>query len=427
MRPRSPVSVSQRLRQDTPVDRPGAATHSRRQFLRTAGTVAAGLGLGLRALSSDAADSVDLPFANGDRQLVKYPQKRPLIVLTSRPPQLETPWSVFDESVITPNDAFFVRYHLAGVPTDIDLDTYRISIKGLVNTPLSLSVTDLKALDAVDVVAVNQCSGNSRGFFDPRVAGGQLANGAMGNARWRGVPLKTLLDKAGVKAGAKQVKFDGVDGPVLPTTPDFAKALDIDHAMGGEVMVAYAMNGADLPMLNGYPVRLIVPGYYGTYWVKHLNEITVIDEVLNNFWMATAYRIPDNACACVPPGEAATKTRPIGRFDVRSFITNVDDGSRVAADKAFPVRGIAFDGGYGISEVDLSTDGGRTWKAAELGKDLGKYSFRAWQAAVTLSPGKHDLKVRATNVIGQSQPSNPLWNPAGYMRNVVETTHVIAA
>jgi DMSO/TMAO reductase YedYZ molybdopterin-dependent catalytic subunit len=406
---------------------PAGSIPSRRQFLRAAGTVAAGLGLGLRTLSAGAADSVDLPIGNGERQLVKYPQKRPLIVLTSRPPQLETPWSVFDDSVITPNDAFFVRYHLAGVPTSIDLDTYRISIKGLVNTPISLSVAELKALDSVDVVAVNQCSGNSRGFFDPRVAGGQLANGAMGNARWRGVPLKTLLDKAGVKAGAKQVKFDGVDGPVLPSTPDFAKALDIDHAMDGEVMIGYAMNGADLPMLNGYPVRLIVPGYYGTYWVKHLNEITVIDDVLNNFWMATAYRIPDNACACVPPGGAATKTRPIGRLDVRSFITNVDDGARIAADRAIPVRGIAFDGGYGISEVDLSTDGGRTWKAAELGKDLGKYSFRAWQAAVTLPPGKHDLKVRATNAIGQSQPSDPLWNPSGYMRNVVETTHVIAA
>ena len=163
-------------------------------------------------------------------------------------------------------------------------------------------------MDPIEIVAVNQCSGNSRGFFEPRVAGGQLANGAMGNARWKGVPLRAILDKAGVQAGARQATFDGLDGPVLPATPDFVKALDIDHARDGEVMVAYAMNGEDLPFLNGYPLRLIVPGYYGTYWVKHLNRIDVIDGVYDGFWMKTAYRIPDNACACVEPGKAPAAT-----------------------------------------------------------------------------------------------------------------------
>jgi len=405
----------------------GSMLHSRRRFLQTASALGAGALIGGRGAAAAAADAVTLPIGNGERPLATYPQKRPLIVLTQRPPQLETPWAVFDQGVITPNDAFFVRYHLAGIPTAIDVDSFRIAVKGKVNSPLSLSVAELKRMDAVEVVAVNQCSGNSRGFFSPRVAGGQLANGAMGNARWRGVPLKAVLDKAGVQAGAKQVRFDGLDGPVLPATPDFAKALDVDHAMDGEVMIAYAMNDADLPMLNGYPVRLVVPGYFGTYWVKHLNEITVIDETLNNFWMATAYRIPDNACACVAPGSAPKNTVPIGRFAVRSFITNLDDGARLEAGKDVLVRGIAFDGGYGIREVDLSLDGGASWKEATLGKDLGKYSFRAWQTTVVLSPGTHELKVRAVNTIGQSQPSQALWNPAGYLRNVVETTRVSAA
>jgi sulfite dehydrogenase (cytochrome) subunit A len=291
---------------------------------------------------------------------------------------------------------------------------------------LTLSLSDLKKLDSIEYVAVNQCSGNGRGLVNPRVAGGQLANGAMGNAKWRGVPLKAILDKAGVQAGAKQVRFDGLDGPVLPATPDFAKALDIDHAMDGEVMIAYAMNDADLPMLNGYPVRLIVPGYFGTYWVKHLNEITVIDEILANFWMATAYRIPDNPCACVAPGTAPKRTTPINRFGVRSFVTNLKDGAKVKAGAGIPVRGIAFDGGYGIGEVSLSTDGGRTWEAARLGKDLGKYSFREWESTIRLTEGGHELKVRAVNAIGQSQPMEPLWNPAGYLRNVVETIRVSA-
>jgi len=259
------------------------------------------------------------------------------------------------------------------------------------------------------------------------VAGGQLGNGAMGNAKWRGVPLKAVLEMAGVQAGAKQVRFDGLDGPVLPGTPDFAKALDLDHASDGEVMLAYSMNDADLPMLNGYPVRLVVPGYFGTYWVKHLNEITVLDAVLDNFWMTTAYRIPDNPCACLAPGTAAKKTVPISRLPVRSFITNIRDGATVRSGRPMLLRGIAFDSGYGIREVSVSPDDGHTWKEAVLGRDLGKYSFRQWETSVALQRGAHALRVRAVNAIGQSQPLEALWNPSGYMRNVAEATHVTAA
>src|SRR5512135_3386472 len=241
------------------------------------------------------AQNVTLPIGNGERPMVKYPQKRPMIGLTQRPPQLETPFAVFNENVITPNDAFFVRYHLANIPFDtIDPDAWTIDVKGKVNKPLKIKLADLKRMPAVEIVAVNQCSGNSRGLFEPRVAGGQLANGAMGNARWKGVPLKAVLDHAGVQAGSRQVTFNGMDGPVMDTTPDFIKALDIDHARDGEVMLAYGMNGEDLPLLNGFPLRLVVPGYYGTYWVKHLNEITVIDHSFDGFWMKSAYRIPDN-------------------------------------------------------------------------------------------------------------------------------------
>lgn len=402
----------------------------RRELLRRAGlgALALGAGSGSAPMRALAADSVTLPFGNGERALVKYPQKRPLIQMTARPPQLETPFAVFDEGAVTPNDAFFVRYHLSDIPLSIDPETFQIEVKGNVNTPLSLSIQDLKTgFEPAEIVAVNQCSGNSRGFFEPRVAGGQLANGAMGNARWKGVSLKAVLDKAGVQAGAKQVTYGGLDGPVVPETPDFVKALDIDHARDGEVMIAYAMNGEDLPWLNGYPVRLVVPGYYGTYWVKHLNEITIIDSVYDGFWMKSAYRIPNNACACTPPGQAPAATVPINRYDVRSFITNMRDGATVKAGAETLVKGIAFDGGYGITDVALSTDGGKSWTGARLGQDLGKYSFREWQTMVRLAPGPHDLKVRASNRIGQSQPIEPLWNPAGYMRNVVETVRVQAA
>jgi hypothetical protein len=281
-------------------------------------------------------------------------------------------------------------------------------------------------MGGAEIVALNQCSGNSRGFSNPRVGGGQLGNGAMGNARWTGVPLKTVLERAGLKAGSVQVTFNGMDMPPVAGGPDFVKALDVDHALDGEVMLAWQMNGADLPVLNGYPVRLIVPGYYGTYWVKHLNDIAVTDKPFDGFWMSTAYRIPDNACACIAPGTTPAKTTPIKRFDVRSFITSLADGAQVKAGRDFVVKGIAFDGGYGITEVALSADGGRTWREAQLGQDLGKYSFREWTAKMRLPKGQHELKVRAVNRVGQSQPMTPLWNPPGYMRNVVETTRVVA-
>ncbi|WP_046862902.1 molybdopterin-dependent oxidoreductase [Microvirga massiliensis] len=399
---------------------------NRREILRYAGLGTLVLvGASLKSMRAVADDAVMLPFENGERPLVRYPGKRPLLQMTSRPPQLETPFSVFDEGVITPNDAFFVRYHLADIPLSIDPETFRLEVRGYVDNPISLSLAELKTMTPVEIVAVNQCSGNSRGFFEPRVAGGQLANGAMGNARWMGVPLKSVLDKAGVKAGAVQVAFDGLDGPVLPETPDYAKALAIDHARDGEVMLAYAMNGQDLPWLNGYPLRLVVPGFYGTYWVKHLNAITVLDKPYEGFWMKTAYRIPSNACACTEPGQPPTGTVPINRLSIRSFLTNLTDGAKVRVGRT-DLRGIAFNGGSGIKEVDVSLDDGKSWIRAELGDDLGRYSFRSWTLQVDLPAGSHAIRVRATGNDGVSQPMEPRWNPAGYMRNVVEITRVQA-
>ncbi|HSH95427.1 MAG TPA: molybdopterin-dependent oxidoreductase [Roseimicrobium sp.] len=405
-------------------------TQNRRHFLKQAGKLAlAGAAAAGSMHALLAAETVQLPFENGERPLVAYPQKRPLLRLTARPPQLETPFSVFNESVLTPNDAFFVRYHLTNSPPPMEKlqgNAFRLQVKGKVNKTLSLPMTEIKtAFTPVEVVAVNQCSGNSRGFFNPRVPGGQLANGAMGNARWKGARLTDVIKAAGIAAGAKQVIFNGLDTPLTPTTPDFIKAIDIDQALDGEILLAYEMNGEDLPWLNGYPLRLVVPGFYGTYWVKHVNEITVIDEAFTGFWMSPAYRIPDTAGACVEPGTVPGKTIPINRFNVRSFITSVADGDKLKSGKTHLLRGIAFDGGHGITEVLVSEDGGKSWRGAELGKDLGRYSFREWTLAYTPKrKGAYDLKVKATNRLGQSQPMDPLWNPAGYMRNVVETVRI---
>ncbi len=406
-----------------------ASALSRRGFLRSTGLLAAGTALsGPLTQALGAAGRVILPFENGARELATYPQKRPMILLTARPPQLETPFAVFNEGILTPNDAFFVRYHLSGIPTAIDPTAFRLRVHGRVAAPLELSLDSLKSLaPPVDLVAVNQCSGNSRGHFTPRVNGGQLSHGAMGNARWTGIPLKAVLDKAGLLPGARQVAFNGLDHAPLPGTPDYVKALEVDHALDGEVMLAWAMNGADLPMLNGYPLRLVVPGYYGTYWVKHVDDIDVLDQPFTGFWMTPAYRIPDNPSHSVEPGTTPERTIPIDRLTIRSFITSVTEGATLPTGRVAEIRGIAFDSGHGIREVLFSSDAGRSWRPAELGASLGRYSFREWRIAFKpASRGQHTLMSRAMNRIGETQPLEPLWNPAGYRRNVIERVNVEA-
>jgi DMSO/TMAO reductase YedYZ molybdopterin-dependent catalytic subunit len=398
----------------------------RRRFFGMA-AVAAGV-----AATSDglAAELVEMPFENGTRELVRYPQKRPLIRLTSRPPQLETPMSIFNEGLLTPNDAFFVRYHLAGSPPAQELlgdDAFTLSVAGAVERPLELKVADLKRrFELSEVVAVNQCSGTGRGLFVPRVPGGQSGNGAMGCARWRGVRLADVLKAAGVKAGAKQVLFDGMDKPPTGTIPDFVKVLEADQALDPDILLATEMNGEPLPWLNGFPLRLVVPGHYGTYWIKHLHRIIVLDEAFQGYWMDPAYRIPDDPCAHVAPGSKPRRTIPISRFNVRSFITSLATGSVVREGEVVRVRGFAFDGGAGIREVVFSEDEGRNWRGAELSPELGRFGFREWTLGwKPAGKGARVLWARATNRLGESQPLEPLWNPAGYMRNVVEPVKVM--
>ena len=400
---------------------------NRRRFLSTMGAAGALL-LGGPGVGSALAQATVDPILAG-RPLVRYPEKTDLILLTSRPPQLETPMSYFDRA-ITPNEAFFVRYHIFPVPTAVDLGSWRLKVHGRVDRALELSMDDLRTkFPPARVVAVSQCSGNSRGRFAPRVLGGEWGDGAMGNAEWVGVKLRDILSQAGVRQGAVQVTFDGLDKPAFPSVPDFVKSLDVTRIMDDpDVIVAYQMNGQPLPMLNGYPARLVVPGWYATYWVKNLSEIEVIDHVFEKFWMKPAYRIPDNPCGCVEPGTAPRQTVPISRMTVRSFIASPRPGAQVAAGQPVTVKGIAFDDGYGITSVELSSDGGATWRRVSLGADLGRYSFREWSASWTPpGPGDHRLMVRAFNRIGQSQGTEPLWNPAGYLRNVVEHVDVRAS
>jgi DMSO/TMAO reductase YedYZ molybdopterin-dependent catalytic subunit len=398
---------------------------TRRQLLGAAA-------VGSLALSKPAwaetMTELPLPGGPGARAITTdFPQKGPMILQRTRPPLLETPFEVFDKGVFTPTDQFYVRWHWAVIPTDIDVGKFSLTVRGHVNQTLSLSLNDILGLPSVELPAVNQCSGNSRGFFQPRVPGGEWANGAMGNALWTGVRLRDVLDRAGVKPGAVQVRFKGMDEPVVADAPHFMKSLDIDHARDGEVMIAYAMNGEQLPLVNGFPLRLVVPGWYATYWVKMLNDIEVLAQPDTNYWTKVAYTIPDTPHASMTPGEAGVKMVPINRMVPRSFVTNVPSGQKVSATAPTTLRGIAFGGDCGVASVDYSLDRGQSWRQAQLEMDQGKYGFRQWQTQFTLpSPGRYTVSTRCTNVNGVAQPETPNWNPAGFMRNVVESVDVIA-
>ena len=355
-------------------------------------------------------------------QLTRFPEKTDLILLTDRPPQLETPLKYFLND-ITPNDAFFVRWHLSGIPTSVDLRSFKLQVSGHVDKPLSLSVDDLQNnFEPKHLYAVAQCSGNSRSFFQPRVLGGQWGNGAVGNAKWTGIPLRDILKRAGVKSGAVDVSFGGLDKPPLPDTARFVKSLEFDHANDGHVMVAYAMNDQALPMLNGFPLRLIVPGWFATYWVKSLNEITVLNEKFKGFWMDKAYRIPKGDDHNESPTALATETIPITRHTCRSIIITPTPLQRFELGEGAKVHieGVAFDAGEGIEKVEVSTDGGQSWNDAKLEDQWGKFSWRRFKYDWNpKKAGPARIMSKATNAKGETQVTQQ-WNRSGYQRNVIE-------
>jgi DMSO/TMAO reductase YedYZ molybdopterin-dependent catalytic subunit len=351
------------------------------------------------------------------------PGKKPLIKLTYRPPNYEAPVAYL-RTVITPNDEFFVRYHLADIP-QIDGGTWKLNLGGEgANGDLQIGLNDLKRLPAFEVAAVCQCAGNRRGLFQPHVAGVQWGNGAMGCARWKGARLKDVLDGVGLKKEAVEVVFDGADGPVLDATPDFLKSLPVWKAIEDTTLVAYEMNGEVLPHWNGFPARIVVPGWTATYWVKHITSITAVTKPFDGFWMKTAYRIPLGKFPLVArfmSQETAVNT-PLTEMVVNSLITSPNDGARVKAGHKTAISGIAWDGGYGISAVDVSADGGKSWTQAVLGEDPGKFAFRTWShEVIPKRRGKLALAARATNKIGQTQTREPIPNPAGYCNNAAQT------
>ncbi|HEX4618133.1 MAG TPA: molybdopterin-dependent oxidoreductase [Steroidobacteraceae bacterium] len=383
-------------------------------FLAAAGGWLLG-GAARRAPAADAAESTD--------ELGTLSGKKPLIRRAWRPPNYETPLADLVPA-FTPNEAFFVRYHLSVIP-EIDVDTWRLKVGGSgAQKPLVLTLRDLKHdYPRVSLAAVNQCSGNRRGLFTPRVPGVQWGNGAMGNAEWSGVRLRDVLNRAGVAADAVEVVFDGADGPVLPATPDFLKSIPIERALDESSLIAFEMNGHALPHWNGAPARLVVPGWTGTYWVKHLTEIRVDTAPFDGFWVKGSYRIPTGAF----PGarfktQETPETTPITEILVNSLITSHVSGAHLKRGARAELAGKAWDGGAGIDAVEISTDGRRTWQLATLGRGLGRFAWREFHHRLdTSQAGPLVVAVRARSRDGAMQPDKLTVNPAGYHDNIVQT------
>ncbi|HET8540321.1 MAG TPA: molybdopterin-dependent oxidoreductase [Anaeromyxobacter sp.] len=365
--------------------------------------------------------------ANEGAVLHALPGKRPLVKRTYRPPNYETPLDYLDQP-FTPNDAFFVRYHLTNIP-EVGRAQWRLEVGGdAVEKPFALGFDDLtRGFEQVEVAALCLCSGNRRGLSEPHVPGVQWAYGAMGNARWKGARLKDVLARAGVKKEALEVTLQGTDSAVLATTPAFVKSIPVWKALDESTILAWEMNGEPLPHWNGHPVRLVVPGWTATYWMKQLASIQVVSQPHKGFWMATGYRIPKGKFAVVDRflSQETDVNTPITEMVVGSLVTNLRGGEHFRLGQTVEVRGIAWDGGYGMQSVDVSTDGGASWRAAQLGKDLGRYSWRQWTYAFRADrKGVLTVMAKATNRIGGSQTFDLVFNPAGYHNNVVQRLDV---
>ncbi|QOR62585.1 molybdopterin-dependent oxidoreductase [Sulfurovum sp. ST-21] len=396
----------------------------RRDFFKKAVTIAGSAAIG--GTATEAAQTVH-PAENRSVSDIAFPQKRPLITYSDRPPLLETPREAFASS-ITPNDLFFVRWHMPMIPTYINPNAFSISVNGLVDKELKLSLKALKTeFEPVELTAVLQCGGNSRSAFKPTTGGIQWGIGAMGCARWKGARLKDVLHRAGLGKEAEWISFNGLEKPVYNKTDGFIRALELKD-LHDEIIIAYEMNGEDLPYLNGFPVRLILPGFYSDSWIKMLCNITVSREKPRLHFMDHAYRIADNACECETPDDLAPKTKPIEEMNVNSVIGYPTSGTKVRKDAELIVRGVAFDGGHGISKVEISVDGGTSWQEAALddGKE-GRYAYRAFSHPLKpAQSGTLTILCRATNTKGEKQPfaHEIKWNRGGYKYNGIDEVHV---
>lgn len=396
---------------------------SRRAMLKSLGPAgfAAALGMPVPFLSNLKHGLV--PIALAQSPGLRVEGKDELTLLNDRPLNLETPAHLLDDR-ITPAHRFFVRNN--GHPPlaeDIVADEWTLTIDGLVDTPLTLSIADLKSRFEVQTYQLQlECGGNGRKFYRPGASGNQWTFGAIGCAEWTGVRLRDVLRAAGVRDAAVYTAHYGADTHLSgdQNKSPLSRGVPIEKAMDPFNLIAWAMNGHDIPLHNGHPLRLVVPGWPGSCSQKWLNRISVRDQIHDGAKMTgTAYRVP--AYPVAPGAEVPEEDmKIIHSMPVKSLITAPETGVRADHRHALTVRGHAWAGDQAVASVDLSLDFGATWVQAELSSPANRYAWQHWQAELTLPmPGYYEIWARATDDQGRAQPATPPgWNPKGYLNNM---------
>jgi DMSO/TMAO reductase YedYZ molybdopterin-dependent catalytic subunit len=320
---------------------------------------------------------------------------------------------------ITPVGLHYLLIHF-DIPA-VDLATWRLAVDGAVREPLELTLDDVRARPSRTLPVTLECAGNGRALFEPHVVSQPWMNEAVGTAEWTGTPLAPLLDEAGVAASACEIVFTGLDrGIQADVEQSYQRSLTLDEARSEDVLLAYEINGVPLPPQHGYPLRVIVPGWYGMTHVKWLRSITAVEEPFEGWQQAVAYHVRSSDD---DPG------RPVTRIEPRSLIVPPGIPDFLSRDRFLdpgpcPVRGRAWSGWAPIARVEVSVDGGASWADAELDAPLGEWAWRGWRYAWEAEPGEHELCSRATDAAGNVQPLQAEWNVEGCCNNSVQSVRV---
>ena len=384
---------------------------SRRKFVKQMSAAA------LAAAAAPAMLTWALPLPQG--QSVEVPGEDGMILRSFRFADLETPVEYFN-SWLTPVPHFFVRNHMHE-PSELNADDWRLTIGGEVENPVTLKLAELSKLETHAVVNTLECAGNGRSLQRPQVPGIQWGKGAVSTARFSGPRLRDVLRRAGVKPSGKHVMFRGLD-EVPGKVPPFIRSIPLEKALDSDTLVATHMNGAALTKHHGFPARALVPGWIGAASCKWLTEINVLEnEFVGNF-MSPAYRFPNQP---VKPGDAVKPedTHPLTGLSVKSVISGPGDGAKIRAGKVV-VHGAAWAGEADVVKVEVSTDGGSTWAAANLSHERARYAWRLWNYEWKAKGGNYAVLSRASDSQGRTQPAAPVWNPSGYLYNAVDQVKV---
>jgi DMSO/TMAO reductase YedYZ molybdopterin-dependent catalytic subunit len=384
---------------------------SRREFVKTSSAALAAAGLSHPLLGWAAETGANLPGEDG------------MVLRSLRFLDLEMPME-YVNSWITAVPHFFVRNHMHE-PSSLDAADWKLTVSGEVEKPLTLTLADLQKLPTHSVINTLECAGNGRAFQNPHVPGIQWQRGAVGTARFTGPRLRDVLERAGVKSSGKHVMFQGLD-EVPGKVPPFIRSVPIEKATDGDTLIATQMNGAPLTKHHGFPARALVPGWIGAACCKWLSEIKVLEKEFEGNFMSPAYRLPNQV---IKPGDAVKPedTHPITALSVKSIIASPAEGATINK-RTIPVHGAAWAGEADITRVEISTDGGATWSAAQLAADKARYAWRLWNYNwKPAKSGDYVLMSRATDSQGSTQPTTAAWNPSGYLFNAIDQVKIRVA